>query len=198
MRRGFKNSEGRVIVTRLVSVIRENRAWLSEIDGAIGDGDHGINMSKGFTMAGERLPEEADLTTALKTLGRTLLMEIGGSMGPLYGQFFKGMARATEGREEIDAAVFGAMVREAYAEIHKLGEAKVGDKTLVDVLDPALAAFDQALGEGADFPAALNGMCAAAERGGIPPGSSSPGSAAPRGWGNVPGERWMPVPLPVT
>ena len=148
-----------------MEVIRENRARLSEIDGAIGDGDHGINMAKGFTLAGERLPADADLTAALQLLGRTLLMEIGGAMGPLYGRFFKEMARAAEGRGEIDAAVFAAMLREALAGVRQVGGAQVGDKTLVDVLDPASAAFGEALGGGAGFANALEAMCAAAERG---------------------------------
>ena len=81
----FLNAEGAPIVETIIATIQENTAYLSEIDGAIGDGDHGINMNKGVTLTQERLAgQELDLTTALKTLGRVLLMEIGGAMGPLY------------------------------------------------------------------------------------------------------------------
>jgi len=161
----FKNSNGRVIVENLIAMMKENRAYLSEVDGAIGDGDHGINMSKGFTMAGERIAEGADFATAMKTLGRTLLMEIGGSMGPLYGGFFKAMSKEVEGAQEIDAPAFGRMLEAGYAEIRKLGDAKVGDKTLVDALDPAVQAFQEAVKAGRGFDEALEEMSNAAEAG---------------------------------
>ena len=138
----FDTKEGYKILNNMISVIKENKAYLSEIDGAIGDGDHGINMSKGFTMTEERLEGETpDLFKALNTLGRTLLMEIGGSMGPLYGQIFKGMAKEVKEKEQIDADTFASMLEAAYDAVKKLGNAKVGDKTLVDTLDPAVAAF---------------------------------------------------------
>ena len=94
---GFKNAEGKPIVDRMIVVIHENRARLSEIDGAIGDGDHGINMDKGFTLAEQEMAgRQVSFSDALKTLGRTLVMKIGGSMGPLYGSMFKSMARAAK------------------------------------------------------------------------------------------------------
>ncbi|MBN2553823.1 MAG: DAK2 domain-containing protein [Spirochaetales bacterium] len=77
----------------MIDAIQANKVYLSEVDGAIGDGDHGINMAKGFGLAGERLSGEMGFSEALNTLGRTLVMEIGGAMGPLYGSFFKAMAR---------------------------------------------------------------------------------------------------------
>jgi len=161
----FSNGAGAVVIRNLITMMKENRAYLSEVDGAIGDGDHGINMSKGFTMAGERITEEADFATALKTLGRTLLMEIGGSMGPLYGGFFKAMSKEVAGEEEIDAAAFGRMLEAGYAEIRKLGDAKVGDKTLVDALDPAVRSFQEAVNAGRGFGEALQEMSRAAEAG---------------------------------
>ena len=89
------------IVLDLVETINANRAYLSEIDGLIGDGDHGINMSKGFTLCGEALrahPELPGLAEGLDTLAMTLLEGIGGSMGPLYGSFFLGSRRRSPGR----------------------------------------------------------------------------------------------------
>ena len=139
MAESFANAEGRVIVERLIGIIHENRAYLSEIDGKIGDGDHGINMDKGFQLTAGRLEEGMSMSDALKTLGRTLLMEIGGSMGPLYGQFFKAMAKASKDADEVTVSVFADMLEAAYGAIRELGEAKPGDKTLVDTLDPAVA-----------------------------------------------------------
>lgn len=161
----FANAEGRIIVDRLIAVIHENRAYLSEIDGKIGDGDHGINMDKGFQMTAERLEEGMSMSDALRTLGRTLLMEIGGSMGPLYGQFFKAMAKISKDHEMIDASTVLAMLEAAYDAIRKLGDAKPGDKTLVDTLDPAVAALQTAVEEGAGLSDALDRSVAAAEAG---------------------------------
>ena len=161
----FDNAAGRVIVQALIRTIGENRVYLSEIDGKIGDGDHGINMDKGFQMAGERLEEGMNMSDALRTLGRTLLMDIGGSMGPLYGQFFKAMAKVSKGVEAVTAEIFAKMLEAAYAAIRELGEAKPGDKTLVDTLDPASAAMRRAVDEGRAFSEALEAMTAAAEGG---------------------------------
>ncbi len=165
MSESFANAAGGGIIAELAGTMRENRDYLSEIDGAIGDGDHGINMVKGFDMAAERVEEGSSFDEALRTLGRTLVMEIGGSMGPLYGQFFKAMARQAKGVEQIDAATFASMLEAAYEAIRELGDAKVGDKTLVDTLDPAIAAFKEATDAGAGFAEALDRMTEAAERG---------------------------------
>ena len=165
MSESFANAEGRAVVDRLIAVIREHKAYLSEIDGRIGDGDHGINMDKGFQLTATRLEEGMSMSEALRVLGRTLLLEIGGSMGPLYGQFFKAMAATSKEAEQIDAPVVRAMLEAAYAAIRELGEAKPGDKTLVDTLDPAVAALAAAVDRGAGFAAALDAMVAAAETG---------------------------------
>ena len=165
MGQSFSNSEGRVIVERLIAVVHENRSYLSEIDGKIGDGDHGINMDKGFQLTATRLEEGMGMSDALKVLGRTLLLEIGGSMGPLYGQYYKAMAKASKDAQEIDATVFASMLEAAYEAIRALGEAKPGDKTLVDTLDPATAALRGAVDAGQSFAEALDTMVAAAEEG---------------------------------
>jgi dihydroxyacetone kinase-like protein len=165
MRDHFTNAEGRVIVDRLVDTIHKNRAFLSEIDGRIGDGDHGINMDKGFQLASDRFEEGMDMSEAMRTLGRTLLMEIGGSMGPLYGQFFKAMAKASKGKDTISTAVLADMLEAAYAAIRDLGGATPGDKTIVDTLDPAVAAIRRSSNGGEDMSAALDETIRAAEAG---------------------------------
>jgi phosphoenolpyruvate---glycerone phosphotransferase subunit DhaL len=163
---GFKNDNGMVIMRALITAIQEKRQYLSDIDGAIGDGDHGINMSKGFTMCQEELQKKpGNLTHGLKTLSRILLSEIGGSMGPLYGVFFKAMAKVSGDNEIIDAMVFGEMLNEGKDRIIEIGGAQVGDKTLIDVLAPAVDAYMKKLLEGEVFKDALVALMQAAEKG---------------------------------
>ena len=158
-------SQGRVVIDALVATIDEHAAMLSEIDGAIGDGDHGINMRKGFLMARDELPDRVDLSTGLATLGDALLTRIGGAMGPLYGSFFVEMGGACSGLERIDAATFGRMLAAGRAVVEDLGEARVGDKTLLDTLVPASEAYQGSIDAGDPFVDALAAMVEAAERG---------------------------------
>ncbi len=159
----FKNADGKAIVLSLVKAIQDNKDYLSEVDGLIGDGDHGVNMNKGFTICGEKLKEtEADFSTALKILGRILMVEIGGSMGPLYGTFFSEMSKVTANKEKVDQALFADMLDAAYAGIKKIGNAQVGDKTLVDTIDPAVKAYKDACESGKDFKSSLEDMKTAA------------------------------------
>ena len=154
------------IVSDMAAAIVEHAAWLSEIDGAIGDGDHGINMSKGFRRAIERLGSNPhDLAQGFVTLGETLLDEIGGSTGPLYGSFFLDMATALQGRDAIDRDSFGPMLWAGVAAVTELGGAKPGDKTLVDVLAPATAAFEEAAARGEPFHACLEALDRASDAG---------------------------------
>jgi dihydroxyacetone kinase phosphoprotein-dependent L subunit len=154
------------VVLDLVAAINAHRAWLSEIDGAIGDGDHGINMSKGFSRAGAAIGDGAcGLGPALATLGETLLDGIGGSMGPLYGTFFLDMAAAIAGAAKLDAAGFSSMLHAGLDGVQGLGGAGRGDKTMLDALIPAVEAFDAAVQERRDFSQALVAMGQAAEQG---------------------------------
>lgn len=160
------SSLGKEIVLELVETVHENAGYLSEIDGAIGDGDHGINMNKGFLRARDLLEDkELDLSGSLDTLGQVLFTEIGGAMGPLYGTFFMEMAQACQGKEEIDRVVFGQMLAAGYAGVVDVGGAQVGDKTLVDTLAPALAAYQDAEDRDLSFREALEAMRQAAEEG---------------------------------
>ncbi len=162
-----RNDAAQSVVTDLVAALNANRTQLSEIDGAIGDGDHGINMSKGFTAAGARLAAAPppNLSAALATLGATLVDSVGGAMGPLYGNFFSAMAEALGDREKVDAAALQAMLDAGLAAIQEIGSARVGDKTLLDALVPARDAFAAAVQAGRPFPVALEEMARAAEQG---------------------------------
>lgn len=161
----FKNEAGIVIVDRLIQAIQDNKQYLSDIDGAIGDGDHGINMNKGFTLCREALDKQSgDFAYGLKTLGKILMMKIGGSMGPLYGKFFISIGKTVDGKEYITKEDFGAALRAALEAIKAISPAQVGDKTLMDVLIPSEAAF-AAASEDAGFAACLDSMSAAAVAG---------------------------------
>lgn len=161
----FPNAAGGPVIAALVSVIDTNTALLSEIDGAIGDGDHGINMRKGFLIARDELPPDADLSRGLSTIGEVLLTRIGGAMGPLYGSLFNEMGEVCKGVEAIDAVTFGSMLDAGREVVEDLGDAVVGDKTLLDTLVPAVEAFHGAVAAGADFATALSAMAQAAESG---------------------------------
>lgn len=159
----FSQEAGSLIVDRLILAIQENKQYLSDIDGAIGDGDHGINMNKGFTLCREALDKQpGDFTYGLKTLGKILMMKIGGSMGPLYGKFFLSMGKAFDGVPEIGTEEFGAGLKAALEAIHAISPAQVGDKTLMDVLIPAEEAYSRAAAEGQGFQGVLDAMDAAA------------------------------------
>lgn len=150
----------------MITAIQENKQYLSDIDGAIGDGDHGINMNKGFVMTREALDKDpGDLSHGLLTLAKVLMMRIGGSMGPLYGKTFKSIGKTLQGNEDINAALFGQALLKAKESMSALSEAKVGDKTLVDALYPAIETFEASRQSGAKFEDALLAMKLAAEKG---------------------------------
>lgn len=159
------NTSGNIVLA-IAAAIVENRAYLSEIDGKIGDGDHGVNMAKGFGMASERLTgQNASLSKSFAILGDILMSEIGGSMGPLYGVMFNEFSDAIGETPEIDAALYSRMLHAGLEGIQSIGDAKVGDKTLIDTLVPAVEAFDKATAERQSFGEALDALVVAAEAG---------------------------------
>ena len=160
------NAEGAVIVKNLIATIQDNKQYLSDIDGLIGDGDHGINMNKGFTMCAEELDKNpGDLAYSMKVLAKILMMKIGGSMGPLYGKFFKAIGLALDGKDEIGIDEMGEALKAAVDAIASISPAKVGDKTLIDTLIPALTAYEKAQSENKSFTEALEAMKNAAIEG---------------------------------
>ncbi|MBO1721807.1 dihydroxyacetone kinase subunit DhaL [Extibacter sp. GGCC_0201] len=162
----FKNADGKPVLLKMVKAIQENKAYLGEVDGLIGDGDHGMNMNKGFSVFEARFAEEdISFTEGLDELGMILLNEIGGSMGPIYGTILMDMAEAGESLEDISVADFGNMLAAGLDGLHDIVEAQVGDKTLVDTLSPAVDAVKQAQEAGEGYETALQKMKAAAEAG---------------------------------
>ena len=163
---GFRNRNGKSVLLKMVEGIHSNKDYLGDIDGLIGDGDHGMNMNKGFSVFKDRF-KDADIsfTEGLDELGTILLNEIGGSMGPIYGTIFMDMAEAGEEAEEITLEVLTDMMTAGFAGLCDIIEAKVGDKTLVDTLSPAVDVLKEAAESGKDFQVALEEMKAAAKKG---------------------------------
>lgn len=162
----FKNNEGKPILKAMIKAIQDNKAYLSEIDGLIGDGDHGMNMNKGFTVFETRIEnQDISFTDGLGELGTILLTEIGGSMGPIYGTIFIDMAESGESFDKIGLKEFYIMLNAGLEGLSGIVEARVGDKTLVDTLAPAVETLKNAVEKNIAFETALQDMKKAAETG---------------------------------
>lgn len=162
----FANAAGKSIVMNMITEIQANKVYLSDIDGLIGDGDHGMNMNKGFTLCKERLDRNAfTFTESLAALGDILFNEIGGSMGPIYGTIFIEMADFATREEFITADVFAGMLNAGLSGLWEIVQARVGDKTLIDTVVPARDAFVEGIASGQDFIRALRGFKQASEKG---------------------------------
>ena len=162
----FKNAAGKPVLMRMVKGIQDNKAYLGEVDGLIGDGDHGMNMNKGFSVFEERFKDEdISFSEGLDELGMILLNEIGGSMGPIYGTIFMDMADSAEEEEDITLEVFAKMLEAGLEGLYGIVDARPGDKTLVDTLNPCVECMKKAAAEGKDFAQALDEMKDCAETG---------------------------------
>lgn len=161
----LRNKENASIVLDVIEAIHVNAGYLSEIDGATGDGDHGVNMNKGFLMAKDRINETMDFSEAIKVLGRTLIMDIGGSMGPIYGTMFSKLNKVLKKEDNITKETFLDALESATEGLMNLAGAKLGDKTLVDTIYPATQKYREALESGKDFAACLEALSLGAEEG---------------------------------
>ena len=148
-------------------VIGENAQFLTDLDAAIGDADHGINMDRGMTAVISALDEAppADMSALCKQVGMTLVKSVGGASGPLYGTFFLRMAGALGAGQSVDGADFAKALRAGVEGVVQRGRAEAGDKTMFDALAPALDALDTALASGSSLAVALADATAAAENG---------------------------------
>jgi len=152
---------------RTADVLHENRTYLTDLDSAIGDADHGINMDRGFSAVRDRFPTMAtmDISTRLRTVGSTLVSTVGGAGGPLYGTAYLRAAGVAAGKQELSSADVVAILEAFLGGIVARGKAQPGEKTMVDALTPALASARQALDEGATLAQITNRAAAAAEEG---------------------------------
>lgn len=147
--------------------IAENKAYLTQLDSDIGDGDHGTNMDRGFQAVRAKLPELADkdIGSILKTTGMTLVSTVGGASGPLYGTFFLQAGSSAAGKLELSLADWIAVLQAGVDGVIMRGKANLGDKTMVDALVPALQALKDAAAESSDFVASLQASADACEQG---------------------------------
>lgn len=159
------NEKNAGIILEISDNIHQNEKYLSELDGAAGDGDHGINMNKGFSLAKERIQTNMSFSEGLNILRKVLMEEIGGSMGPIYGTLFTKIYRTIKRENIITAELFLSALHNAVTGLMNLGGAKVGDKTLLDTLCPATEAFKKALENGNSFTECLTAMSVAAIKG---------------------------------
>jgi len=147
----FDSTTLRRFVELFADRLRDRREELTQLDSAIGDADHGINMDRGFTAVRAKLAElapDADLGTVAKTVGMTLISTVGGASGPLYGTFFLRVATTLGEQGEAEAADVGAALRAGLEGLVQRGKAVLDDKTMVDAVTPAVEAFDAAVGDG--------------------------------------------------
>jgi phosphoenolpyruvate---glycerone phosphotransferase subunit DhaL len=141
---------------------------LCQLDGAIGDGDHGASMARGFEEMEKELSslgEPPDVATLFRTAGNAFLNKVGGVSGVIFGTFFLEAGKKAEGLKEIDASTFAAMLGSALEGVEKKGKVNEGDKSMVDALAPAVAAIQQMTGKDADCRDVLSAVAEAARRG---------------------------------
>ena len=151
----------------LAAVLAENKDYLTELDAAIGDADHGINMNRGFQKVITQLPAVADqdIGSILKIVSMTLISSIGGASGPLYGTLFLRASKAVAAKEELTGEDLAALLKAGLEGVIQRGKANLGDKTMVDTLSPAVDVFEQAIAAGGRLSDALQQAVAAAEGG---------------------------------
>lgn len=153
------------------AVVHDNAALLTELDSAIGDADHGINMDRGMSAVVAVLDgTQFESPEALfKKVGMTLVSTVGGASGPLYGTFFLRLGAALQGADPVDAAVFGVALRAGVQGVQARGKVELGDKTMYDALAAGVAAYDEAGAAGIAAALAACATAAAAGRDRITP-----------------------------
>jgi dihydroxyacetone kinase-like protein len=151
----------------MCDTIEDQKEYLSELDGAIGDGDHGVNMAKCFREVKKKLAESSaeDIGTLFKDMGMVVLNSVGGAMGALYGTFFLKLSQASAGKSVVNLGDLVAMFQTGEQGILDIGKANPGDKTLLDTLSPAVRALEAAAKEDKPLAGALADFEQAAQQG---------------------------------
>jgi dihydroxyacetone kinase-like protein len=149
------------------TVIESQRDHLTQLDAAIGDADHGINLARGFSAIAAAMDQAATPTpgSVLILAGSTLISKVGGASGPLYGMALRQAGKSLGDTAEASLPELAASLEAALAGVQKLGAAREGEKTMVDALAPAVAALQKAISEGARAPEALAAAATAAADG---------------------------------
>ncbi|MEG1502712.1 MAG: dihydroxyacetone kinase subunit DhaL [Enterococcus sp.] len=127
---------------KMAELTEKNRDYWTKLDSDIGDGDHGINLSIGFRAVKKDLQNNfensEDISTLLKKSGMVLLSKVGGASGPLYGSFFIKMGKDEKGKDEVSFPEFVSMLKNGVDAIQQRGKAELGDKTMLDALQPGI------------------------------------------------------------
>ena len=154
-------------LTAAAAVVETQRDHLTQLDAAIGDADHGINMARGFGAVTAALAQKDTPTpgAVLTLAGSTLISKVGGASGPLYGMALRSAGKALGDVPDADLAALEAALEAALAGVQKLGAAREGEKTMVDALAPAVSALAKAVAEGVPADGALAALTAAAAEG---------------------------------
>jgi dihydroxyacetone kinase-like protein len=154
-------------VRAVAGTISENSSYLTQLDAAIGDADHGANMERGFKAVINKMPEisDKDIGTIFKTVGMTLISTVGGAGGPLYGTLFLQAGLKTAGKMELTLQDWTDALEAALNGVIMRGKAQLGDKTMVDALTPAVDALKQSLLENQPINQALKQSADAAQKG---------------------------------
>jgi phosphoenolpyruvate---glycerone phosphotransferase subunit DhaL len=154
-------------IEAIADAIEKNKDYLTDLDRAIGDADHGINMARGFeaVMAKLNALESVDLASGLRQIAMTLISTVGGASGPLYGTAFLRSSKVVQGKNTIDAQLALSVFRAAIDGIEERGKATEGDKTMVDALEPAYRAFETTLNSGGNLSDCLKAARDAAQQG---------------------------------
>ena len=154
-------------VKAVAGVISENSKYLTELDAAIGDADHGANMDRGFKAVMNKMPEisDKDIGTIFKTIGMTLISTVGGAGGPLYGTFFLQVGMKTAVKRELSLTDWTEALEAALNGVVMRGKAELGDKTMVDALTPAVAVLKQSIPDSQPINKALERSAEAARKG---------------------------------
>lgn len=137
------------VIEKIAELVEEKRDYLTELDAAIGDADHGFNLSIGFREVSKKMPEwkDKDIKGFFKSVGMTLLSKVGGASGPLYGSFFMKFGEPADGKEKVTFEELFQMFKRGVEAVEFRGKASVGEKTMVDVLRPAVDEFEKAMKE---------------------------------------------------
>ena len=155
------------LLEAMCDTIENEKEYLSELDGAIGDGDHGVNMAKCFREVKKKLAENTaeDIGTLFKDVGMVVLNSVGGAMGALYGTFFLKLSQESAGKGEVNLSDLVKIFQTGEQGILDIGKANPGDKTLIDTLSPAVRAIEAAEKEGKPLAGALADFEEAAKQG---------------------------------
>lgn len=169
---GCVNSDQSVSLAQLVewlhqfsSLVDQNKGYLTELDSAIGDADHGANMSRGMTAVLDQLPAKGPADAMFKKVGMTLVSSVGGASGPLYGTFFMRIAPALGSGDDVPAQSLASGLRAGLEGVVSRGKAELGDKTMVDAMGPAVDAIEKCLSAGDSLAEATRAGAGAARDG---------------------------------